>query len=119
MFKEFAQLGQVLNQARQLSGKMSELQQQLADLRVTGRSVDGRVTVVLSGQGVMIECDISRELLSPACQPALEQAIVDATNAARSQIRETAMRLLGSAAGLDGGLDLSSLAGAIPGFGNL
>lgn len=119
MFKEFAQLGQVLNQARQLSGKMGEIQQQLADVRLTGRSVDGRVTVVLNGQGVMVECNVSPELCSPGCRPALEQAVVDATNAARSQVREAAMRLLGSAAGLDGGFDFSSLAGVFPGLGNL
>lgn len=116
MFKEFAQLSQILGQARQLSGKVTAVQQQLAELRITGRSRDGRVTVVLSGQGQMIDCNVSPELLVPLTGPALEQAVIDATNSAREQVREAAMRLMGDAVG---GLDLNALAGMLPGFGSV
>jgi DNA-binding protein YbaB len=78
MFKEFAQIGQMLNQARQLSGKMGEMQQRLADLQLHGESLDRRVTVTVSGQGRMLRCQIAPELLEPSAVPALERAIVEA-----------------------------------------
>ena len=114
MFKEFAQLGQMLNQARQLSGKVGEVQQRLAAVRVTGRSADGRVTVELTGQGQMVRCDIAPDLLTPTAAPALEQDLIEAANAAHGQVREAALKTMSEAAG---GLDLSSLAAAMPGLG--
>jgi nucleoid-associated protein EbfC len=114
MFKEFAQFGQMLNQARQLTGKLGEIQQQLADMRIPGQSRDGRVLVELTGRGQMVRCQIAPELLSPEAAPAVEQGIIEATNAAQELVREAALAAMGDAAG---GLDLSRLAGGLPGFG--
>jgi len=114
MFKEFSQLGQMLNQARQLSGKVGEIQERLAALRLTGRSGDGRVTVELTGQGLMIRCDIAPDLLTPALASLLERNVVEAANAAQGQVREAALKTMSEAAG---GFDLSSLAAALPGLG--
>lgn len=114
MFKEIAQFGQLMNQARQLSGKVGDIQQRLADLRIPGRSLDGRVLVELTGQGQMVRCEIAPDLLSPSAAPALERDVIEATNAAREQVREAALKVMGDATG---GLDLSSLKGMLPGFG--
>jgi nucleoid-associated protein EbfC len=114
MFKEFAQLGQMLNQARQLSGRMGEIQERLNALRLTGQSVDGRVTVGLNGHGQMVRCDIAPDLLTPTAAPALERDLLEAANAAQAQVREAALRTMSDAAG---GLDLSSLMAAMPGLG--
>lgn len=114
MFKEFAQITQMLGQVRQLSGRMGELQQRLADLRIRGESLDGRVLVELTGQGQMVRCQVAPDLLDPAAAPALERAVIEATNIAQQQVREAALREMGDAAG---GLDLASLAGKLPGFG--
>ncbi|MDZ4688770.1 MAG: YbaB/EbfC family nucleoid-associated protein [Planctomycetaceae bacterium] len=109
-----AQFGNMLNQARQLSGKIGDMQQRLADLRIPGRSLDGRVLVELTGQGQMVRCEIAPDLLSPSAAPALERDVIEATNAAHAQVREAALKVMGDAAG---GLDLSSLKGMLPGFG--
>ena len=114
MFKEFAQFGQMLNQARQLSGRIGDVQRHLAETRVQGRSTNGRVIVELTGQGQMVRCDISHELLTPGTAPALEQDVIEATNAAHAQVREAALKVMGDAAG---GMDLSSLAEMVPGLG--
>lgn len=114
MFKELAQFGQILNHARQLSGKVGDVQRQLADRQISGESEDGRVTVVLTGQGQMVRCEISQELLNLGAKTELERQIVEATNAAQQRVRETALAAIGDAAG---GLDLSSLADVLPRFG--
>lgn len=110
MFKEMAQLGSLLKQAQSLSGRMGEVQERLAAVRVTGRSPDGTVEVEVSGSGQAVACRVAPEVLQSATTTALEAAIVYAVNDAFGQVQQqTASQF----ADLSNGLDLGALGSAL------
>jgi DNA-binding YbaB/EbfC family protein len=57
-------LGDLMKQAQQVQEKMQELQQELADMEVTGESGAGLVKVVMNGRHEVKRVDLDDSLLS-------------------------------------------------------
>ena len=81
-------LGQMLKQAQQLQGKMQEVQEQLAETKITGSSGGGMCQVVLNGKGQAQHVKIDPSLVGPENSGVLEDLILTAINDARSKLDE-------------------------------
>ncbi len=84
-------LGKMLKQAQQIQERMAEMQTQMAELEVTGRSGGGMCQVVLNGKGEAKRVLIDRSLVNPDDAEVLEDLIVAAINDAKGKAEE-AMR---------------------------
>lgn len=98
-------MGQILEQARQMQEKMQKSQEQLAGQTVTGESGGGMVSVTVNGRMELVALK-----LDPVCVDArdvgmLEDLVLAATNQALSQAKALAEKEMGAAAGLGSMLD--------------
>ncbi len=73
----------MMKQARELQGKMEQLQQEVAALEVEGSAGGGLVTVVMTGKSEMKRIHVDPSLLKPEESEILEDLIVAAVNDAR------------------------------------
>ena len=74
-------LGNMLKQAQELQGRMTEMQAKLNELEMAGAAGGGMVTVTLNGK-VMID----KSLVDPAEVEILEDLIVAAFNDAKAKV---------------------------------
>lgn len=93
-------MGQLLEQARQMQEQLARTQEKLGARTVTGQSGGGMVTVTVNGR-----LEVQSVKLDPICVDArdvgmLEDLIVAATNQAVTEARAMAERELGAASGL-------------------
>ena len=93
-------MGQILEQAKQMQEQLERAQQELAGKTVTGQAGGGMVTVTANGR-----LEIVAVKLDPTCVDArdvgmLEDLVLAATNQALREARALAERELGSASGL-------------------
>ncbi len=79
-------LGQLMKQAQEMQSKMAEMQQNLADVEITGSAAAGMITVVLNGKGEMRKITIDPSLIVPDDAEVLEDLIVAAQNDARAKV---------------------------------
>ena len=98
--KNFAQM---MKQAQELQGRMTEMQAEMTRVECEGRSGGGLVTVVLNGKGDMVRLKLDRSLLKPEEAEILEDLIVAAHNDAKA---ETEILMQEKMKGLTGGLPL-------------
>lgn len=84
-------LGQLMKQAQQMQSKMTEMQEKLGELEVSGSSGGGMVTVTLNGKGEMRGVKIDKSLVDPEDVEVLEDLIVAAHNDAKGKA-EAAMQ---------------------------
>lgn len=68
----------MMKQAQELQGRMADMQNQLGDLEIEGRSGAGLVTVTLTGKGDLKAVKIDPSLLKPEELEILEDLIVAA-----------------------------------------
>ncbi|HEY8264417.1 MAG TPA: YbaB/EbfC family nucleoid-associated protein [Methyloceanibacter sp.] len=80
--KNFAQM---MKQAQELQGRMTEMQAEMTRVECEGRSGGGLVTVVLNGKGDMVRLKLDRSLLKPEEGEILEDLIVAAHNDAKAK----------------------------------
>ena len=73
----------MMKQARELQGKMEQLQQEVAALEVEGSAGGGLVTVTMTGKSEMKRVHIDPSLLKPEESEIVEDLIVAAVNEAR------------------------------------
>lgn len=90
MFKKFANIASMLKQAGEMRGKMDEMQQRLAKVRVEGTAGAGMVTVQASGQQKITSVRIEDSLLNGDDKEMLEDLLVAATNTALEKSKEAA-----------------------------
>ena len=81
-------LGQMLKQAQQLQNKMQEVQEQLAEKKITGSSGGGMCQIVLNGKGVAEGVKIDLSLVNSENLGVLEDLILAAINDARFKVDE-------------------------------
>lgn len=105
-------LGQVMDQARTVQGRMSEMQARVGEKTVEGSSGGGIVTVTANGSGRIKSVRIDPVAVDQRDVEMLEDLVVAAVNDSLRRAQEMVESELGS---LTGGLDLSNLAGL---FGN-
>lgn len=79
-------LGQMLKQAQTMQSKMTEMQDKLAAVEVTGASGGGMVKVTLNGKNEMRSVKIDPSLIDPADAGMLEDLIVAAFNDAKGKV---------------------------------
>jgi nucleoid-associated protein EbfC len=80
--KNFAQM---MKQAQELQGRMTEMQAEMTRVECEGRSGGGLVTVILNGKGDMVRLKLDRSLLKPEEGEILEDLIVAAHNDAKAK----------------------------------
>ncbi|ODT73255.1 MAG: nucleoid-associated protein, YbaB/EbfC family [Pelagibacterium sp. SCN 63-23] len=91
----------MMKAAGEMKAKMEEMQAQLAELVVEGRSGGGMVVVALSGKGEMRSIKIDPTLLKPEDAEMVEDLIVAAYNDAKGKSEaETQRKMAEVTAGL-------------------
>jgi len=101
-------LSQVMDQARSVQGRMSEMQERVKEKTVEGSAGGGIVTVTASGSGRIKTIRIDPVAIDKRDVEMLEDLIVAGVNDSLRRAQEMVEAELG---GLTGGLDLSSLSG--------
>ena len=81
-------LADMMKQAQMLQARMSEMQERLADVEVTGAAGGGMVQVTLSGKAEARKVKIDPSLAAPGDVGVLEDLIVAAVNDAARKARE-------------------------------
>ncbi len=78
-------LGQMMKQAQQMQAKMTELQQRLGELEVSGQAGGGMVQATLTGKGELRSIKIDPSLAKADEVEVLEDLVVAAVNDARQR----------------------------------
>ncbi len=94
---------QMMKQAQELQGRMAELQGEIEQLEIEGRSGGGLVAVTLNGKGEMKAVTIDASLLKPGEGEIVEDLIVAAHNDAKGKIESALQEKMKD---LTGGLPL-------------
>jgi len=105
-------LGQVMDQARTVQGRMSEMQERVREKTVEGSSGGGIVTVMATGAGRIKSVRIDPVAVDRRDVEMLEDLIVAGVN---DSLRRAQEMVEGELGGLTGGLDLGNLAGLFGG----
>lgn len=113
MFKGLGNLASIVKQAHQMQGKMSDIQERLAELTVEGEAGGGMVKVSATGQQKVVGVRIDPTLLQSADSEMIEDLVVAATNQALDRAREAAAQEMSQ---LAGGLNIPGLDGALNGL---
>ena len=79
----------MMKQAQELQSRMAELQAEIEEARVEGRSGGGLVAVTLTGKGDMIAVKIDPSLVKPGEEEILEDLIVAAHSDAKAKVETT------------------------------
>ncbi len=96
-------LGQIMKQVQQMQTRMTELQERLAQVEMTGMAGAGMVEVTLNGKGEMRKVKIDKSLAQPDEVEVLEDLILAAFNDARQRVESHVAEETGK---LTGGLNL-------------
>jgi len=102
-------MGNLLQQARQMHEKLGKIQEELAGKTLTGESGGGMVRVVMNGRRQTLAVEIEPALLTASEKKMLEDLLVAAINDATRKAEELGKQEMGR---LTGGM-------TIPGLGNL
>jgi len=96
-------LGQMLKQAQEFQSKMAGMQEEMADMEVTGSSGGGMVQVILNGKGEARKIKIDPSLVTPDDAEVLEDLILAAFNDAKGKAEKAMQEKM---AEMTGGLEL-------------
>ncbi len=101
----------MLQQAQQVTGKLQEVQDALAQLTLTGSAGGGMVTAVVDGKGNVKRISIEPSVANPADVEMLEDLVTVALQEAQKKAREAAEEEMKKVAG---GLGLGGLPFKLP-----
>jgi len=110
MIGKIFELGSLVKQAREIGGRMQEMNEKLKDLRVEGNAGGGLVTVSVNGLQELVSCTIDPCLFQQGDAELLEDLIVSAVNDA---VEESRMQQAESMRSLAGDMDMSGLSNVI------
>ncbi len=96
-------LGQLMKQAQEMQGKMTEMQEKLAATEVAGESGGGLVKVWLNGKGELKRVRVDPTAVDPSETEMLEDLMVAAHADAKGKIEA---KIAEEMQGLTGGLPL-------------
>lgn len=96
-------ISNMLKEAQKLQQRMSEMQQRLEEIEVSGSAGGGLIAVTLNGKGYMRKIKIDPALMVPAEAEMLEDLVVAATNDAKGKLESQMQDEMGK---LTGGLPL-------------
>ena len=103
-------LGQIMDSAQQMQGRMKDVQADLKDVIVEGQSGGGIVTVTANGAGRVTKIRIDPVAVDNRDVEMLEDLIVAAVNDALKRAQSEAEGKIG---GVTGGMDLGGLEGLL------
>jgi DNA-binding YbaB/EbfC family protein len=78
-------IAKMMQQAKEMQGKMEEMQERMADIEVEGSSGGGMVKVTMTCKGETRKIDIDDTLLVPAEKEVLEDLLKAALNDAKGK----------------------------------
>jgi DNA-binding YbaB/EbfC family protein len=107
--------GQVMDQARTVQSRMTDMQKRVKDMTAEGSAGGGIVTAVATGAGRIQSVRIDRVAVDPRDVEMLEDLIAAACNDSLKRAQEMVETEMG---GLTGGLDLGDLGAMLGKFGN-
>ena len=113
MFKNLANLGNLMRQAQEMGGKMEALNNRLKTQRVTANAGGGMVEVEMNGLGQMVRLTIEPELVAKNEREMLEDLIPAAVNEAIQKAKQLHVDEMKS---LTEGIDVPGLDAAIEKF---
>ncbi len=93
----------ILQQAQEMQGKFSKIQEELEQITVTGSAGGGMVTAEVSGTSKIKKIKLDPTVVNPADLEMLEDLIVVAVSDAQNKAQEAAKEQMGK---LTGGLNL-------------
>lgn len=97
----------LLQQAQEMQGRLQKMQEELAQITVTGSAGGGMVTVEANGQGAVRRVKIDPSVVNPSDVEMLEDLVLVAVSEAQKKAQEKAQELSKSEMGkLTGGLPL-------------
>ena len=99
-------LGAMLKQARDLQGKMAELQQELAKKTVSAEAGGGMVKVSANGNNEILAIQIDEELINMQARDILEDLMTGAINEVHRKVKDLAQEEMSK---LTGGLKIPGL----------
>lgn len=100
------ELGSLMKQAHEFSGKVQEMNDKLKELRVQGSAAGGMIMVELNGLQEMLSCKIDPALIQKGDAELLEDLIVGAVNDA---VEESRRRQAETMKSLSEGIDLGNM----------
>lgn len=112
MFGQLGNIAGMMKQAKELQGKMKEMQESIAASRYTADSGAGAVTATVTGKLELIDVKISPETAKSGDVEMLEDLVKSAVAAAQ---RKAAEGVRAEMAKLTGGLNLPGLDGLLGG----
>eukprot|EP00913_Durusdinium_trenchii_P023389 g21967.t1 len=110
MFKKIANIASMMKQAQEMQGRMSEMQENLANLKVEASAGGGMVKVEANGQQKILSVAIEASLMESNDKEMIEDLMVAAVNQALDKARETAAQEM---AKITGDLDVPGLSEAL------
>ena len=114
MFKSMGNIASMLKQAQEIQGRMAEIQENLAQMKLRGEAGGGMVSIEINGQMKVLGCQIDPILLQSHDQEMLEDLLVAAMNQALDKAREMSAEEMSR---LTGGLNIPGLTDAISKLG--
>ena len=88
MFKELANLGSLLKNARELGGRVQAISDELRGRRATGSAGGGLVEIEVNGLVEVLRCGIDPKLLARSDPEFLEDLVKTAMNQAVAKAKE-------------------------------
>jgi len=104
-------MSKIMEQAREFQGKMAEMQQRLAEQRLTATVGGGMVSATVNGKNELLALRIEKEVLAAGDPAMLEDLVIAAVNEAMRRAQDAARSEM---AKLTGGLGMN-----IPGLSNI
>lgn len=101
-------IGQIQKMRSQLEERMTKVQDELKDVRISGTAGGGAVKVVCNGQSELLSIEISKDAIDPDDPETLQDLVIAAVNQAVSQARKTHEESLGA---VTGGIKLPGIFG--------
>ena len=83
-------LGNIMKQVQEMQGRMTEMQEKLAEMEIVGSSGAGMVKATLNGKSELRRIKIDPALMKPEEAEVLEDLIVAAVNDARGKVEKNA-----------------------------
>jgi len=114
MLKGLGNLATLMKQAQEMQGRMSEMQEKLADIKVEGNAGGGMVSVTATGQQKITSIQVDPALLQAEEKEMLEDLLVAATNQALDKAKQAAASEMGQ---LTGDMNIPGLNDALAKFG--
>ena len=99
MFGKMFELGSLIKQARELGGRVQEMNEKLKDMQVEGSAAGGLVTVCVNGLQELVSCKIDPSVFQQGDAELLEELIMTAVNNAVEEARTQQAETMQSFAG--------------------